>query len=122
MLVALLALYLTGGGDHSFLLGRIDTILDNVKIEVQSEERRTQAVRIVKAMDQDTKNFVERQKDRLQGLEKLNAASDLDTAAADAIWDARLKDVESYHALMLSHRQDLKSVVNRNEWARVFAR
>lgn len=122
MLVALFALYLLGGGGHSYLLGRIDTILDNVKIEVRSDERRARAVKIVKAMEQDTEDFGKRQKDRLQDLEKLNEAPDFDAAAADAIWDGRIKDVESYHARMLSHRQELRSVVTREEWARVFAR
>lgn len=121
MLVALFALLFLGGGGDSYLLGRIDMIIDNVKTEVQSEDRREQAVEILKAAEDDTEDFKKRQLDRAEDLDRLNKTRDFDTAAADAVWDAVFNDVEGYHELLLSRRQELKSVVSRDEWARVFA-
>lgn len=52
----------------------------------------------------------------------MNELRELDTKAADDVWAAITDDVESYHAQILSARQDLKAVVTRDEWQRVFAR
>ena len=81
MLVALFTLLFFAGGGDSFLLGQIDAILDNVKTEVQSEDRRAQAMEILKVMEDDTEDFNERQKDRAEELGRLNDTRDFDTAS-----------------------------------------
>ncbi len=119
MLFLLFSLLFLGGGNTP-LIDHIDTIIDNVKTEVQSDERRAQAVDILKDVEKDTKDFKKRQNDRAKDLGRLNETPDFDTAAADAIWDVMFNDLESYHMQILSRRQELKSVMNQNEWGRVF--
>lgn len=120
MLIALFALFFLGGGDAA-LLGRVEMLLDNVKAEVQSEERRAQAVDILKNLKDVTKDFEERQGDRAKEFGELNESRALDTAGADAVWSAMMDDIEAYHAQMLSVRQDLKTVIQRDEWGSVLA-
>jgi hypothetical protein len=120
MLIALFTLFFLGGGDAP-LLGHIDMLLDNVKAEIQSEERREQAIDLMKDLKKSTKEFQKRQKDRANEFGRLNEFRQLDTEAADALWASMLDDIESYHAQILVVRQDLKAVSHRDEWARVFA-
>jgi len=120
MLIALFALLFLGG-NTSPLLGHIEMLHDNVKAEVQSEDRRAQAADILKDIEENTKDFGKRQVDRAKDFGQLNEFRELDTKAADDVWAAIIDDVESYHAQILSARQDLKAVVTRDEWQRVFA-
>lgn len=120
MLIALFTLFFLGGGDAA-LLGRVEMLIDNVKADVQSDERRAQAVDMLKDLKDSTKEFQKRQEDRAKEFGELNEARALDTAAADAVWSAMMDDVEAYHAQMLSVRQELKTVIQKDEWGSVFA-
>ncbi len=121
MLVALFALLFLGGGGNSFLLGQIDVALDNTKEVVQAEDRRDQAVEILKALEDDTEAFIDRQADRAKNLGELKEAPGLDPDAVDAVWESAFSDVEAYHDLILSRREELKTVLPRDEWGQVFA-
>jgi len=121
MLIALFTLLFLGGGGNSYVLGQIDVLTGNVKAVVQGEDRRKQAVELLKELEDDAKDYQKRQKKHAEDLEKLTESRTFDAAAVDAIWEAMFRDMESFHALSLSRRQELKSVVNRNEWSRVFA-
>jgi len=88
---------------------------------VQADDRRKQAVELLKELEDDAKDYQKRQKKHAEDLEKLTESRTFDAAAVDAIWEAMFRDMESFHTLALSRRQELKSVVNRNEWPRVFA-
>jgi len=121
MLIALFTLLFLGGGGNSYVLGQIDVLTGNVKAVVQADDRRKQAVELLKELEDDAKDYQKRQKKHAEDLEKLTESRTFDAAAVDAIWEAMFRDMESFHTLALSRRQELKSVVNRNEWPRVFA-
>jgi len=121
MLIALFTLLFLGGGGNSYVLGQIDVLTGNVKAVVQADDRRKQAVELLKELEDDAKDYQKRQKKHAEDLEKLTESRTFDAAAVDAIWEAMFRDMESFHTLALSRRQELKSVVNRNEWSRVFA-
>lgn len=121
MLIALFTLLFLGGGGNSYVLGQVDVLMGNVKAVVQADDRRKQAVEILKELEDDAKEYQKRQKKHAEDLDELTEKRSFNTAKADAIWDAMFKDMESFHAQALSRRQELKSIVNRDEWPRVFA-
>jgi len=120
MLIALFTLLFLGGGGGSYVLGQVDLLMDNVKAVVQADDRRKPAIDILKELEDDGKDYQKKQKKHVEDLDELTEKRSFDTAKADAIWDAMFKDMESFHAQALSRRQELKSVVNRNEWPKVF--
>jgi len=120
MLIALFTLLFLGGGGGSYVLGQVDLLMDNVKAVVQADDRRKPAIDILKELEDDGKDYQKKQKKHVEDLDELTEKRSFDTAKADAIWDAMFKDMESFHAQALSRRQELKSVVKREEWPRVF--
>jgi len=120
MLIALFTLLFLGGGGGSYVLGQVDLLMDNVKAVVQADDRRKQAIDILKELEDDGKDYQKKQKKHAEDLDELTEERGFDTAKADAIWDAVFKDMESFHAQALSRRQELKTVVNRDEWPKVF--
>lgn len=120
MLIALFTLLFLGGGGGSYVLGQVDLLMDNVKAVVQADDRRKPAIDILKELEDDGKDYQKKQKKHAEDLDELTEKRSFDTAKADAIWDAMFKDMESFHAQALSRRQELKSVVKREEWPRVF--
>jgi len=120
MLIALFTLLFLGGGGGSYVLGQVDLLMNNVKAVVQADDRRKQAIGILKELEDDGKDYQKKQKKHAEDLDELAEERGFDTAKADVIWDAAFRDMETFHAKALSRRHDLKAVVNRDEWAKVF--
>ena len=120
MLVALFTLFFLSGGGSSPLLGHVDLLIDNAKASIESEDRRSEAVELLKQHKRAAKDMNKLQQDRAKQLGKLNENRELDFAASDAIWAAEIDALEAYHAEVLATRTELKAVVNRDEWSTVF--
>jgi hypothetical protein len=120
MLIALFT-FLILGGSQTGMLNYIADTQDTIKVVVESDDRREEALAILKAM----KNVESAQNKVVKSVSKdLNetllsdAATDADI---DAIWEDYFSQRESYDVDMLDLRYQLKDQLTREEWQQVFS-
>jgi hypothetical protein len=120
MLIALFTFMFLGGSQTGMLYYIADT-QDTIKVVVESDDRREEALATLKAM----KNVESAQNHVVKSVSKdLNetllsdAATDADI---DAIWEDYSSQRESYDLDMLDLRYQLKDQLTREEWRQVFS-
>ena len=120
MLIALFT-FMFLGGSQTGMLNYIAHTQDTIKVVVESDDRREEALATLKAM----KDVESAQDKVVKSVSKdLNetllsdAATDADI---DAIWEDYSSQRESYDLDMLDVRYQLKDQLTREEWRQVFS-
>jgi len=119
MLIALFTLLFLGGHPHT-LIQYLNVYQDRVEMVITDEGRRDQAMNVLKAFEESTKN---RNEEILETAEQLGKAmGDRNSMAADidVIWNQYFEDVDAFHSLLVDSRFELRQYVNRDEWQAIF--
>ena len=120
MLIALITILFLGGSSTG-MLDFIAASEDSVKIEVEDDDRRKNALAAVKELKKRTKarnKQVNRFRKDLAAVLRSEAVSDSDI---DLVWDEYFSEIEDYNQDVLNLRFELLDHLTRDEWQRVFA-
>jgi uncharacterized protein YccT (UPF0319 family) len=120
MLIALFTLLLLGGSSTGMLDYIADT-QDTVKVVMEKDDRRKEALSIVKAMEKRTNAHNKMVKRASKDLNKTLSSDEATDADIDPIWDAYFSQRAGYNQDMLDLRFQLKDQMTREEWQQVFA-
>ena len=120
MLIALFTILILGGSNT----GTLDFIADSqdeVKVVMEKDDRRKEALSTLKAMKKRTEAHNKVVKGTSKGLNKALADNDVTEADIDTIWYRYFAQREAYNRDLLDLRFQLKDQMTREEWQQVFA-
>ena len=120
MLIALFTILILGGSNTGTLDFIADT-QDQVKIVMEKDDRRKEALNTLKAIKKRTEAHNKVVKGTSKDLNKVLADSDVTEADIDTIWYRYFAQREAYNRDMLDLRFQLKDRMTREEWQQVFA-
>jgi len=120
MLIALFTILILGGSNTGTLDFIADT-QDQVKIVMEKDDRRKEALSTLKAIKKRTEAHNKVVKGTSKDLNKVLADSDVTEADIDTIWYRYFAQREAYNRDMLDLRFQLKDRMTREEWQQVFA-
>jgi hypothetical protein len=120
MLIALFTILLLGGSSTGMLDHIADT-QDTVKVVMQKDDRRKEALSTVKAMKKRTNAHNKMVKRASKDLNQTLSSDEGTDADIDTIWDAYFSQRAAYNQDMLDLRYQLKDQMTREEWQQVFA-
>jgi esterase/lipase superfamily enzyme len=120
MLIALLTILFLGGGNTGTLNFIADT-QDTVKVVMEKDDRRKEALSTLKAIEKRTKAHNKMVKGTSKDLNKALAIKDTSQADIDTIWHRYFAQREAYNRDVLDLRFQLKDQLTREEWQQVFA-
>jgi len=109
---------LFGGGSSSGMLDFISETQDSVKVVVEDQDRRKDALGTVKALEKrvDAHNKAVGRYSKAMS----SAISDADTDEMDIALDEYFAQRSSYNSDMLDLRFELKDQLSREEWQQIF--
>ena len=120
MLIALFTILILGGSNT----GTLDFIADSqdeVKVAMEKDDRRKEALSTLKAMKKRTEAHNKVVEGTSKGLNKALADNDVTEADIDTIWYRYFAQREAYNRDLLDLRFQLKDQMTREEWQQVFA-
>jgi hypothetical protein len=120
MLIALLTILILGGSTTGMLDFIADT-QDTVKVVMEKDDRRKEALSTLKAIEKRTEAHNKMVKGTSKDLNKALANNDVTEAGIDTIWYRYFAQREAYNRDMLDLRFQLKDQMTREEWQQVFA-
>ncbi len=120
MLIALFTILILGGSSTGMLDYIADT-QDNVKVVMQKDDRRKEAIGTLKAMKKRANAHNKMVKGVSKDMKKILSSEELTDASFDTIWDEYFSQRASYDRDMLNLRYQLKDQMTREEWQQVFA-
>ena len=120
MLIALFTILLLGGSATGMLDYLADT-QDNVKVVMEKDDRRKDAIGTLKAMKKRTNAHNKMVKAASKDMSKALSSDETDDAAIDAVWGEYFAQRATYNNDMLDLRFQLKDQMTREEWQQVFA-
>ena len=120
MLIALFTILLLGGSSTGMLDYIADT-QDTVKVVMEKDDRRKEALSIVKAMVKRTNAHNKMVKRASKDLNKTLSSAEATNTDIDPIWDAYFSQRATYNQDILDLRFQLKDQMTREEWQQVFA-
>jgi hypothetical protein len=120
MLIALFTILILGGSSTGMLDFIADT-QDEVKVVMQKDDRRKEALSTLKAMKKLTDARNKMVKATSKDMSKTLSMEDVTDADIDTVWDAYFAHRAAYNQDILDLRYQLKSQVTREEWQQVFA-
>ncbi len=120
MLIALFTILILGGSNTG-TLDFIAAAQDQVKIVMEKDDRRKEALGTLKAIKKRTEAHNKVVKGTSKDLNKALADSDVTEADIDTIWYRYFAQREAYNRDMLDLRFQLKDQMTREEWQQVFA-
>ena len=120
MLIALITILILGGSSTGMLDYIADT-QDNVKVVMQKDDRRKEAIGTLKAMKKRANAHNKMVKGASKDMKNILSSQELTDASLDTIWDEYFAQRASYNRDMLDLRYQLKDQMTREEWQQVFA-
>ena len=120
MLIALITILLLGGSNTGMLDFIADT-QDTVKVVMEKDDRRKEALGTLKAMKKRANARNKMVKGTSKDMSKILSSDDVTDADIDTIWDAYFSQRAAYNQDMLDLRFQLKDQMTREEWQQVFA-
>ncbi len=120
MLIALLTILILGGSNTGMLDFIADT-QDTVKVVMEKDDRRKEALSTLKAIKKRTEAHNKMVKGASKDLNKSLTNNDVTEADIDTIWHRYFAQREAYNRDMLDLRFQLKDQMTREEWQQVFA-
>ena len=120
MLIALFTILFLGASSTGTLNFISDT-QDNVKIVMEKDDRRKDALGTVKASKKRVKEHIKTVKRAFKDMAKALSSDEATDADIEAIWDAYFADRTAYNHDMLDLRYQLRDQMTREEWQQVFA-
>ena len=120
MLIALFTILFLGASSTGTLNFISDT-QDNVKIVMEKDDRRKDALGTVKASKKRVKEHIKTVKRAFIDMAKALSSDEATDADIEAIWDAYFADRTAYNHDMLDLRYQLRDQMTREEWQQVFA-
>ncbi len=120
MLIALFTILFLGGSTTG-MLNYIGDTQDNVKVVMEKDDRRKEALGTLKALKKRAKAYNKMVKRASKDLSKELSSDETDYAEIDAVWDEYFAQRATYNNEMLDLRGQLKDQLTREEWQQVFA-
>ncbi len=120
MLIALITILILGGSNTAMLDFIADT-QDEVKVVMEKDDRRKEALSTLKALKKRANAHNKTVKRAAKDMAKTLAGDEVTYADFDAIWDAYFAQRAAYNHDMLDLRFQLKDQMTREEWQQVFA-
>ena len=121
MLIALFTILILGGSNTGMLNFIADT-QDTVKIVMEKDDRRKEALSTLKAIKSRTDAHNKMVKGSLKDLNNALADNDVTEADIDTIWYRYFAQREAYNRDILDLRFQLKDQMTREEWQQVFGK
>jgi len=116
MLVALFTILILSGGGGSGILDFIANTENDVKVVMEKDDRRIEALGTLKAMKQRVSVNNKALKQTSKDLDKaLSTGADI-----DVIWKAYFAQRDAYNREILDLRFQLRDQLTRDEWQQVF--
>ena len=120
MLIALITILILGGSNTA-MLDFIAETQDEVKIVMEKDDRRKEALSTLKALKKRANTHNKTVKRAAKDMAKTLAGDEVTGADIDTIWDAYFAQRAAYNHDMLDLRFQLKDQMTREEWQQVFA-
>ncbi len=120
MLIALITILLLGGSNTGMLDFIADT-QDTVKVVMEKDDRRKEALGTLKAMKKRANARNKMVKRTSKDMNKTLSSQDVTDSDVDTIWDAYFSQRAAYNQDMLDLRFQLKDQMTREEWQEVFS-
>ena len=120
MLIALFTILLLGGSSTG-ILDFIADSQDTVKVVMEKDDRRKEALGTLKAMKKQTNARNKMVKRASKDMSKTLSSDEVTEANIDVVWDAYFSQRAAYNQEMLDLRYRLKDQMTREEWVEVFA-
>ncbi len=120
MLIALITILLLGGSSTGMLDFIADT-QDTVKVVVENDDRRKDALATLKAMKKRANAHNKMVKRTSKDMNISLSNDEVTDADIDTIWDAYFSQRAAYNQDMLDLRYQLKDQLTREEWQQIFA-
>jgi len=120
MLIALITILLLGGSNTGMLDFIADT-QDTVKVVMEKDDRRKEALGTLKAMKKRANAHNKMVKRTSKDMNKTLSSHDVTDSDVDTIWDAYFSQRAACNQDMLNLRYQLKDQMTREEWQEVFS-
>jgi septal ring factor EnvC (AmiA/AmiB activator) len=120
MLIALITILILGSSSTG-LLDYISDTQDQIKIVMQKDERRQEALSTVKKMKKRTKARNKQVNKARKEMSKTLARDDATITDIDAVWDRYFVALAAHQEEMLDLRFELRDTLTRDEWQQVFS-
>ena len=120
MLFALSAILFLGGSATGMLDFIADT-QDAVKVVMEKDDRRKEALGTLKTMKKRADSHNKMVKRASKDMNKALSSDEVTEADIDTVWDAYFSQRAAYNQEMLDLRYQLKDQMTREEWQQVFA-
>ncbi len=121
MLIALFTILFLGASGNTGVLDFIADTQDEVKLVMDKDDRRKEALSTLKAIKKRTEAHNKVVKGTSKDLNKALADNDVTEADIDTIWFRYFAQREAYNRDVLDLRFQLKDQMTREEWQQVFA-
>ena len=121
MLIALFTILLLGSSSTG-MLDYIAETQDTIKVVMQKDDRRKEALSIVKALEKRTNAHNKMVKRASKDLNKTLSSDEITDADIETVWDAYFSQRATYNQDMLDLRFQLRDQMTREEWQQVFAK
>lgn len=120
MLIALIAILFLGGSSTGMLNYIADT-QDTVKVVMEKDNLRKQALGTLKAMKKRANAHNKMVKRTSKDMNKTLLSDEVTIADIDTIWEAYFAQRAAYNHDMLDLRYQLRDQMTREEWREVFS-
>ena len=120
MLIALITMLILGGSNTGMLDFIADT-QDEVKVVMEKDDRRKEALGTLKAIEKRTEAHNKVVKGTSKDLNKALGNVEVTNEEIDTIWHRYFAQREAYNRDMLDLRFQLKDQLTREEWQQIFA-
>jgi hypothetical protein len=119
MLIAIFTILILGGSNTGMLDFIADT-QDEVKVVMEKDDRRKEALGTLNALKKRTDAHTKAVKNSSKDLSKIVMSDDVTVADIDTVWDDYFSQRAAYNQDMLDLRFQLKDQLTREEWQQVF--
>jgi len=120
MLIALFMILFLGGSATGMLNYIADT-QDAVKVVMEKDDRRKEALGTLKTMKKRADSHNKMVKRTSKDMNKALSSNEVTAADIDTVWDVYFAQRAAYNQDMLDLRYQLKDQMTREEWQQVFA-
>ena len=120
MLIALITILILGGSNTG-MLNFIANTQDEVKVVMEKDDRRKEALGTLKAIEKRTEAHNKVVKGTSKDLNKELGNVEVSSEEIDTIWHRYFAQREAYNRDVLDLRFQLKDQLTREEWQQVFA-
>ena len=119
MLIALFTILFLGGSNTG-MLDFIADVQDEVKVVMEKDDRRKEALSTLKAIEKRTDAYNKMVKGASKDLNKALGNIEVTNEEIDTIWHRYFAQREAYNRDMLDLRYQIQDQLTREEWQEVF--